>query len=223
MSETTGFVSVTSGDGHRFQAWMDGPEDATRSVVVVQEIFGVNSYIRAVCARLAGLGYRVAAPALFDRIAPGYERGYSAETAQEGMAIRRSLDEGKALDDVLATAALLPGRKGIIGFCMGGTLAWQAASRSSVFQAASGWYGTGIAADLNATLSCPVELHYGDRDHAIPLADAEAVRDARQDVAVYIYGAGHGFGCHERASYVEAAATLAWARTERFLDQHLSK
>ena len=123
MSETTGFVSVTSGDGHRFQAWMDGPKDATRSVVVVQEIFGVNSYIRTVCARLAGLGYRVAAPALFDRIAPGYERGYSAETAQEGMAIRRSLDEGKALDDVLATAALLPGRKGIIGFCMGGTLA----------------------------------------------------------------------------------------------------
>lgn len=221
MTHTPAFIDVTSRDGHIFSAWTDGPPDASRSLVVVQEIFGVNSYIRSVCARLAGLGYRVIAPALFDRALPGYERGYSPEEAREGMAIRRALDEELALDDILAAAALLPGRRGIIGFCMGGTLAWQAASRSTAFDAACGWYGTGIAADLGARLACPVQLHYGDSDHAIPLADALKVRDARPDVEVFLYEAGHGFGCTERASHVEAAAALAWERTCAFFDRHL--
>lgn len=223
MNKIPSFIDVTASDGHVLSAWCAGPPAATRSLVVVQEIFGVNHYIRSVCHKLADLGYCVVAPALFDRVSRGYERGYSREEAQEGMAIRHQLDETLALDDILAAAALLPGRKGIIGFCMGGTLCWQAASRSTAFDAAVGWYGTGIAADLDARLNCPVQLHYGDKDHAIPLEDALKVRDARPDVAVFIYDAGHGFGCTERASHVEPAATLAWQRSLAFFDRHLDR
>ncbi len=216
------FVTLTADDGHRFSAYTAGPPDARRSLVVVQEIFGVNSYIRSVCDALAERGYRVIAPALFDRAVTGYEAGYSAEDAKRGMDIRRGLDESLALKDIAAAAAHLgAGQRGIIGFCMGGTMSWYGASRTKLFQAAVSWYGTGIAADMQASLHCPAQLHFGDSDHAIPLEDAEQIRRGRPDVEVHIYQAGHGFGCTERRSYQPEAAALAWQRTHAFLDRHL--
>jgi carboxymethylenebutenolidase len=224
LSSHPELIDVASEDGHAFSAYIAGPVDAAHGVVVVQEIFGVNHYIRSVCDSLAEKGYRVIAPALFDRITRNFEVGYSAEEARAGMEIRQRLDETLALRDVSAAAMQLPTpSRGIVGFCMGGTISWRSASRTSLFRAAVGWYGTGIAADVQARLNCPVQLHFGETDHAIPLADALAVRDARPDVEVFIYPAGHGFGCTERKSYHAPSADLAWKRTYAFLEAHLKK
>jgi|TARA_A100001391_G_scaffold145276_1_gene102913 carboxymethylenebutenolidase len=214
--------TLTAADGHQFSAYVTGPADARRSMVVVQEIFGVNAYIRSVCDSFAGRGYRVVAPALFDRVVRDYQADYTAEDAKRGMEIRQEMDESLALEDIKAAATLLEAtRRGIIGFCMGGTMSWYGASRTSLFGAAVSWYGTGIAANLDANLNCPVQLHFGDSDHAIPLEDAERIRQARPDVEVHIYQAGHGFGCTERKSYQPDAAAAAWTRTDAFFDRHL--
>jgi carboxymethylenebutenolidase len=217
-------ITLTAADGHSFMAWAAGPRDATRALVVVQEIFGVNRHMRRVAQSFADAGYAVVMPALFDRTERGVELGYTAEDVARGRALRGTVDEHKTLLDILAAAAALPAaaKRGIVGYCWGGTVAWHGATRSSAFDAAVGWYGGGIAAAKNEAPRCPTQLHFGETDASIPMSDVEAVRAARPEVEVFVYnGAGHGFGCEERGSYVAADAALAQERTLAFFAKHL--
>jgi carboxymethylenebutenolidase len=110
-----------------------------------------------------------------------------------------------------------------VGYCWGGTVSWHGATRSSAFAAAVGWYGGGIAAARNEAPRCPTQLHFGETDASIPMSDVDAVRAARPEVEVFVYaGAGHGFGCEERGSYVADAAALAQERTLAFFARHLA-
>ncbi|TVR07628.1 MAG: dienelactone hydrolase family protein [Salinarimonadaceae bacterium] len=217
-------VNLEAEDGHRFSAYRAGPEDARFGLVVAQEIFGVNDHIRSVCDRCAEKGYAVIAPALFDRAERGAELGYAKEDVARGMELRKQVPEAGVLADIAAAAKALGSRPlGIVGFCWGGTLAWQGATRMDLFRAAVGWYGGGIAATRTAKAHCPVQLHFGELDHAIPLSDVEAVRQAQPDVEVYVYeGAAHGFGCDARGSFHAPSAEQAWARTHAFLERHLA-
>jgi len=123
---------------------------------------------------------------------------------------------------VAAAASLGDRALGIVGFCWGGTIAWWGATRMTRFKAASGWYGGGIAATRSETPGCPVQLHFGDQDASIPAADIEAIRAAQPGVEIFVYpGAGHGFGCDERASFSPKDAALARERTLAFLAEHL--
>jgi len=217
-------IELAAADGHRLTAWRTGPEDASRALVVVQEIFGVNNHMRRVCEGFAAQGYAVICPALFDRAEPGVELGYGPEDVKQGIALRGRIDPAATLLDVEAAAAALPAaaRRGIIGYCWGGTVAWHGATRSQSFAAAVGYYGGGIAAAREEVPGCPVQLHFGAEDHGIPLADVEAIRAARPEVEVFVYpGAGHGFSCDERASFNAAAAAEARARSLAFLASHL--
>ncbi len=216
-------ISLTAADGHRLSAYRAGPQIASRALVVVQEIFGVNRHIRNVCDRFAAEGYAVIAPALFDRVGPGIELGYEAADVAQGRELRGKIADGLTLLDILAAAAALPrgAKRGIVGYCWGGTVTWHGATRSSAFSAASGWYGGGIAAAKDETPRCPVQLHFGETDASIPMADVEAVKAAQPGVEVHVYGGGHGFGCDERGSYVEADYRLAQKRTLEFFAQHL--
>lgn len=217
-------ITLTAADGHSFMAWAAGPKDARRALVVVQEIFGVNRHMRRVAQSFADAGYAVVMPALFDRTERGVELGYTAEDVARGRALRGTVDEHKTLLDILAAAAALPAgaRRGIVGYCWGGTVSWHGATRSSAFDAAVGWYGGGIAAAKNEVPRCPTQLHFGETDASIPMSDVEAVRAARPEVEVFVYdGAGHGFGCEERGSYVPADAALAQERTLAFFGKHL--
>jgi len=211
-------ISLTAADGHRLTAYRAGPQDAPRALVVAQEIFGVNRHIRNVCDRFAAEGYAVIAPALFDRVGPGIELGYEAADVAQGRELRGRIDAGLTVLDVLAAAAALPrgAKRGIVGYCWGGTVAWHAATRTSAFAAASGWYGGGIAAAKDEVPRCRVQLHFGEADASIPMADVAAIRAARPEVEVHVYGGGHGFGCDERGSYVEADYALAQIRTLAF-------
>ena len=217
-------ISLTAADGHRLAAYRTGPQNADRALVVVQEIFGVNRHMRHIADAFAAEGYAVIAPALFDRVGPGIELGYEAADVAQGRELRGKINDGLTVLDILAAAAALPrgAKRGIVGYCWGGTVAWHGATRTSAFSAASGWYGGGVAAAKNEVARCPVQLHFGETDASIPMADVEAVRAAQPGVEIHVYpGAGHGFACDERGSYSAKDAALAQQRTLEFFAKHL--
>jgi carboxymethylenebutenolidase len=216
-------VQGTAADGHSFGIYRADAAGAPRgALVIVQEIFGVNSHIRAVCDDYAGQGYVAVAPALFDRVEPGIELGYRPDDITAGRAIREEVALDEALADVEAAAREVAdaGRIGI-GYCWGGTVAWVAATRSRTFAAAVSYYGGGVPDLADEQPNCPVLLHFGEQDHAIPLEGVERLKTAHPELPVHIYPAGHGFNCDQRASYHAESARLARERTLAFLRQHV--
>jgi carboxymethylenebutenolidase len=216
-------IELTAACGHKFAAYAAGETTARRGLVVVQEIFGVNSHMRQVADHLASFGYRVIAPALFDRVERGVELAYNQDGIQKGLALRAKIDEADVMLDIeAAAAALSPRPTGIIGYCWGGTIAWWGATRSKSFKAAIGWYGGGIAASKDDELHCPVQLHFGAEDKGIPLTDVQAIQKSHPEIPIFIYpGADHGFGCHDRASFNGQANEIAEHRSLAFFAEHL--
>jgi carboxymethylenebutenolidase len=220
-------ISLTSADGFQLSAYRADPEGPTRGgVVVVQEIFGVNSHIRSVADRYAAAGYLAIAPAIFDRVRPGIEIGYTPEDIEvgRGIAIGGDLDFQKVLDDVAAAGKLAreAGKVGVVGYCFGGRVTAAAAiQHAGVFDAASSYYGGGIVGLIDQTPAVPMIMHFGEHDHGIPLEDVHKVDAAWPDVTVYIYDAEHGFNCDQRASFSAVPAAIAQARTFRFFTEKL--
>jgi carboxymethylenebutenolidase len=220
MGET---IQLKSADGFSFSAYIAGPANATKGVVVVQEIFGVNHHIRSMADRFAAEGYAVVAPAVYDRVQREVELGYTQADIDKGREIRMKLSDADLMKDIEAAAGRLAGKKlGIVGYCFGGTVAWWGATRTTKFSAASCWYGGGIPGTKNETPHCAVQMHFGEKDASIPMTDVDAVRAAQPKVEVYVYeGAQHGFGCDERASYSKPDYELAQKRTLEFFAKHL--
>jgi carboxymethylenebutenolidase len=217
-------TELPAADGFRLAAYRADPEGPPRGgLVVVQEIFGVNSHIRDVCDGYAADGYRVIAPALFDRIAKGVDLGYTAADIARGREYKAKASADAALLDVDAARAAVAaaGKVGIVGYCWGGLITWLAACRLKGVACAASYYGGGILDAAGEQPRCPVVAHFGERDHVIPVAGVRAFAEAHADVAVYIYAADHGFNCDQRGSCDPAAATLARQRTLDFLRQHL--
>ena len=220
-------ISLTSSDGFQLTAYRAEPESGTArgGVVVVQEIFGVNEHIRSVADRYAAAGYLAIAPAIFDRARPGIELGYTPEDIEVGREIAMgSLDFQKVVDDVAAAgaAAREAGKVGVVGYCFGGRItAAGAIQLPGVFDAASSYYGGGIVGLIDQTPVVPMIMHFGERDHAIPLEDVDKVIAAWPDTTVYVYDAEHGFNCDHRASFSAVPAAIAQARTFRFFDDQL--
>jgi carboxymethylenebutenolidase len=219
------YTTIMARDGHEFQAWLAAPPGRPRgALVLLQEIFGVNSHIRSVADGLAAEGYTVIAPSLFDRIRRGIQLGYSAAEVQEGVGYRSQLTPQTSLKDVAAAAAVVrnSGRVGCLGYCWGGTLAYLAAGQLPLACAVV-YYGK-VVAYLDQKPRCPVMFHYGSNDKSISLADVEQTRAAvPAPQNVYLYeGAAHGFNCEQRDSYDPQAAALARARTLEFLARYLS-
>jgi carboxymethylenebutenolidase len=216
-------MKLTAADGHEFGTFEAGNVNAPRGLVVVQEIFGVNAHMRLVAERLASFGYRVLAPAMFDRAEPGTELGYTQADMQKGMALRGKISNEQIEMDIEATAAAFGGKPvGIIGYCWGGAISWVGATKSQKFKAASCWYGGGIASMKDLVPNCPVQMHFGGLDAHIPMSDVEAIKAAQPDVDVFVYpDADHGFGCEERPSFNAAANELAELRSLAFFAEHL--
>lgn len=215
-------LTLTAADGHELDAYEATADAAKGGVIVLQEIFGVNPHIRAVADRFAAAGYTAVAPALFDRIERGYQSGYSAEEVAAARPLLAAFDWHTALIDVEAARAHLAAKGvkvAVVGFCLGGSLAFLSATRLDGLAAAVGYYGGYIAKVADETPRCPVLLHYGESDHTISMADVEAVRAARPDVDLHVYHAGHGFNCDARDSYDQASADLAWSRTIGLMDR----
>jgi len=214
-------LNLTASDGHRLGAYRADPSGApVGGIVVIQEIFGVNHHIRNVCDRFAAEGYAAVAPALFDRQVRDFQSGYSPEEIEKARKFVANPDWDAMLRDTAAAIAELKsaGPVSIIGFCMGGTVAFLAAARLDGLTAAVGYYGGRIVAFADEKPRCPTQLHFGDKDQSIPLTDVETIKQKRPDCDIHVYkDAGHGFHCDERGSYHEPSSRVAWERTLAWL------
>ncbi len=219
-------ITLSGSDGFQFSAYQAEPEGPARgAVVVIQEIFGVNSHIREVADRYAAAGYLAVAPAIFDRIQPGIELGYTDEDIQTGFGYAfGQLDFATALGDVAAAGrhASSAGKVGIVGYCFGGLVTANAAIQlGDVFSAASAYYGGGTPGLVDQTPTVPLMAHYGAQDHFIPLEGVDALKAAWPDAEIHVYDADHGFNCDQRGSFQALSAAIAQARTFRHFDKHL--
>lgn len=218
-------IKLTASDGFQLGAYRADPTGTAKgALVVIQEIFGVNHHIRNVCDRLAAAGYVAIAPAIFDRVEPGFTSGYSPDEIAVARKFVANPDWAAFLRDTQAAIGGVKnvGPVGIIGFCLGGSIAYAAATKLSGLRAAVGYYGGAIARFADDKPTVPTQLHFGEKDAGIPLSDVETIRAKRPDVEIFVYpGAQHGFGCDERASYDQPSADLAWTRSLAFFAQHL--
>ena len=225
------FVDLKSADGFVLPAWVAEPDTKPRgAVVVLQEIFGVNSHIRAVADRFAARGYLAVAPATFHRVKPGVELGYTADDMQAGMELKAAVEALPApgvMPDIQAAidyAAQRSGRKvGMVGFCWGGLLTWRAANLVDELGAAVCYYGGGMTVEPEVlrTPLVPVLAHFGARDAHISIESVMAFSALHPEVQVHVYEADHGFNCDQRASFDQISAIQAKDRTLAFFDQHM--
>ncbi|MEC9346601.1 MAG: dienelactone hydrolase family protein [Pseudomonadota bacterium] len=219
------WIRLKAADGFEFDAWKAVPTGKAKGgVVVVQEIFGVNAHIRAVTDAFAGAGYLAVAPAIYDRVEPKLECGYTPEDIAKARDWRAGCNLDNVMLDIDAAAkeASAGGKVGIVGYCWGGSLSFVAACRLPSISAASGYYGGQIVPHLDETVVAPTMLHFGALDKGIPLTDVETIRSRKPDVQVFVYeGAGHGFNCDHRADYNAACAATALERTMAHFAKHL--
>lgn len=224
------FIDLEAADGQAIPAYVARPAgQAKGGVVVVQEIFGVNSHIRSVADGYAAQGYLAVAPAIFHRVKPGVDLGYAQEDMSAGMALKTAAEALPApgvMQDLQAAIrhASQGGKVGIVGYCYGGLLAWRAAGQLEGLSAAAPYYGGGMTTpdEIARKPKVPVLAHFGDQDHWISLESVEAFRKAHPEVEVHLYHANHGFNCDQRGSYDAAAAQLARERTLEFFARHLA-
>lgn len=228
MSQT---VYLTAADGFNFPAYVAQPAGRPKgAVVVLQEIFGLNSHIRAVADGYAAEGYLAVAPATFQRVQPGVDLGYTQEDVAAGVKLKAAVEALPApgvIQDIQAAvnhaAQVSGGKVGIVGYCWGGLLSWRAAALVTGLSAAVPYYGGGSTTpeEIARQPRVPVLAHLGDQDHGIPMDTVNAFAAAHPEVEVQIYAAGHGFNCDQRGSYDAAAAKLARERSLAFFAKHL--
>jgi carboxymethylenebutenolidase len=220
-------IKLTASDHFQLGGYRADPATAPKgAVVVIQEIFGVNHHIRSICDRLAAEGYVAVAPAIFDRLEPNFQSGYSPDEIAVARKFVANPDYPAMLRDTQAAidAVRDVGPVGIVGFCLGGSIAYAAATKLSGLSAAIGYYGGTIVRFADDKPEVPTQLHFGEKDAGIPLSDVDTIRAKRPDVEIHVYpGAQHGFSCDERPSFDKASADIAWPRSLKFFAKHMKK
>ena len=202
------------------QPVLEGGARRRGGVIVLQEIFGVDSHIRHDCERWAKLGFEVLAPSLFDRCEPGFVAEHTPEGLQQGFKYLQATRLDDALADIETCLDYLAPRGPVfvVGYCYGGSLAYIAATRLEDLAAASSYYGSMTPKHATEKPLCPAICHFGAQDQHIPLDGVHAFAERRPDVDVHIYEAGHGFNNDGAPSHNLAAAKLARARTMKLFE-----
>ena len=219
-------ISLTASDGHTLGAYVGEPSGTAKGgLVVIQEIFGVNSHVRNLVDEFAAAGYLAIAPALFDRVEPGMDLGYDETDFALARETRGKLKDDGILADVDAAAKHVAsaGKVGLIGYCFGGYVAWISGCNLDSLAATVACYGGGVAGRAaNDTPKVPIQMHFGDKDHATPMGDVQKIRDAHPDVSTFIYDdSGHGFCCEERDVHNASARARCHARSLEFIGAHM--
>jgi carboxymethylenebutenolidase len=222
-------IQVTAQDGGTFGAYLARPAQGSGpGLVLLQEIFGINGYMKSMADRYAEEGYVVLVPDLFWRMKPGVELGYGEADFKEALGYNEKLDEDMAVRDIGATIAALralpeqAGKVGAIGYCLGGRLAMLAAARTDLDCAAC-YYGVGLDAYLGEipAIRCPMVFHFAENDAMTPPHTREAIIAAlksRPELEAFVYpGCDHAFATPERPSFDKPAATMAYSRTMSML------
>ena len=219
-------ISIEMADGFALSAYNAVPADGQvkGAVVVIQEIFGVNTHIREVADGYAAEGYWAVAPAIFDRVQPGIELGYTEADMGQGIELAfQKLNMSQTLQDLQSVVnfAKQQGAVGVVGYCFGGLLTYLSSCQLDGVSAGSSYYGGGIAGVLEQKPQCPLIMHFGELDAHIPMTDVDKIKAANPDVPVHVYPADHGFNCDHRASFDADAAQVAKQRTLEHFAQHL--
>ena len=219
------FIELTAADGHKLAAYVAQPSGKPHGgVVVIPEVFGVNSHIQQTTDGFAADGYLAVSPAMFDRAQRSYDTGYSQPEIQAGVAIMQKLDWKQAVLDVEAAIgeAKKGGKVGIVGYCFGGTVTWVAAAQARGLACAVPYYGGGMPGFIGENPKVPTMCHFGELDQSPTLAQAKEIVAKHPGITAHFYaGAGHGFNCDQRGSWNAEAAKLARSRTVDFFRKHL--
>ncbi len=227
-------IQIPSNDGD-IPAVLTLPDSGSGpGLVLIQEIFGVNPYIRSVADRLAGEGYVVVTPHMFWRIEPDFViDAKGPDDLPPAMAVAGQYLPEHGINDTGAalthTGGLdeVTGPVGIIGFCFGGSWSYMAAAHHDPACAVA-YYGSMIGGnvDLASQISCPILFHFGGEDPFIAADDVAAVRNATSDMdnaeVLVQADAGHAFDNNHNPMFSKpVAAAAAWSRTSAFLSDHL--
>ncbi len=222
----TQFIKLQSiaADAFEFTVAHAQPENhRIAGLIVLQEIFGLDSYVQRDVERWSQLGFEVLAPSLFDRTEPGYLRGHDAKGFADGLSAAAHTPTDTALADIASCIAFLQprGLVCLVGYCYGGTLAWKAAAQLPGLAAVASYYGSGVAAAAQMTPQCPTICHFGAKDAHIPAdAVAASLQAAQPKVPVYVYpNSGHGFNNDGAADADRDDAALARVRTLKLFQQ----
>ena len=227
-------IDIKTATGSGMTGYLALPEgEKGPGLLLVQEIFGVNSHIKEVADLYAAAGFVVLAPDAFWRVQPNVQLGYTPEDVQKAMGLAKQLDQAQSMidmQDALKTLRSQPqcgGKVGVVGYCFGGTVAYKLAT-SDLVDAAVGYYGGGIAQALDSAknLHCPLMLHFGEKDAHITSESVDKIKAALKDqghVEIFVYkNADHGFNCDQRASYDRFSAMLAYGRSYCLLKNALT-
>ncbi len=222
-------IALTAADGFKSSAYVSEPSGAPKgAIVVLQEIFGVNSHIRDVADRYATAGYLAIAPSTFDRVERDVELGYGSDDMAQGSRLKAAVEALPAagvLQDIQAAVdhAAKAGRVGVVGYCWGGLLVWRGAETVRGLSAAVAYYGGGmtVGSEPARKPAVPTMAHFGDQDAHIPVESVKAFETAHPEVEVHRYAAGHGFNCDQRSSYNAGAAATALERSLYHFGKHV--
>ncbi|MGV3490978.1 MAG: dienelactone hydrolase family protein [Devosia sp.] len=217
---------LTAADGFEFNAYRARPEGKVRGgVVLIQEVWGLNNWIRSVADRWARHGFLTIAPSLFDRVDYGFEsENYGPDHFTRVGEVMKTFSMDKAIGDVEAAiaAASEAGKVGITGYCFGGRVSWIAASKLGGLSAASGYYGGGVPNYIDLVPQIPIEMHFADADKGIPLEQVEDLKAKHPSADIYVYPGDHGFCNSDRPDkFSEASCTKASARSLEFFHKHV--
>jgi carboxymethylenebutenolidase len=226
---TSSTITLTAADGFQSSAYLCEPAHAPKgAIVVLQEIFGVNSHIRSVADGYAAAGYRVIAPSTFDRVSPGIELGYTPDDMETGSGLKAAVEALPApgvLQDIQAAVDFVAsaGKVGIVGYCWGGLLVWRSAEQVRGLSAAVSYYGGGmtVGAEPARKPAVPTMSHFGDQDTHISVDSVKAFEHAHPEVEVHLYAANHGFNCDQRGAYDANASATALERSLYHFGKHV--
>ena len=210
------FVQLAAADGFQCPAYVAQPAGPARGgLVVLQEIFGVNSHIRAVADGYAADGYLAVAPATFHRVQADVDLGYGDADRSVGQGLKAAVEALPApgvLIDIQAAinSAAQAGKVGIVGYCWGGLLTWRSACELTGLSAAVTYYGGGMTtpAEVARQPKVPVLAHFAEEDHWISLDSVRAFQQVHPGVTVHTYPADHGFNCDHRGAWHAGSAAL---------------
>ena len=225
-------IELTASDGHKLAAYRVDPVGANAdkprgAIVVIQEIFGVNSHIKQVVEGYAADGYVTIAPAMFDRVQKNFDVGYLPEDIARGREVRSKITNDMAMLDADAAikAAHLTlggtGKVGMVGYCWGGLITWFAAAKLPGLAAAAPYYGGGILDNADLEPKVPLMAHFGERDEHIPVEGVKKLAEKHSKHQILIYAADHGFNCDHRGTYDAPTAKQARERTLELFRKHV--
>lgn len=226
-------IDTLDGDGS-FDAYVAQPAETPRgAIVVIQEIFGINEGIRRKCDRFAKEGYLALAPDLFWRLEPGIQLDPDVESEfKRALDLMARFDQDHGVKDIEATIRAARGRLsdggkvGVVGYCLGGRLAYMTAARTDV-DASVGYYAVGLPNILHEknAIAKPLLLHIAGADHFVPPEQQQAMHEAldgHPHVTLYDYpGEDHGFATEMGKRRSDAAARLADERTDAFFAENI--